>query len=64
MNQRTSNLRPLARERNLLVRELPTEVLVYDVESDEGHCLNETAAFVWQRLRWPSYSAGHHGIAG
>jgi hypothetical protein len=32
-----------------VIQELPDEVLVYDLERDRAHCLNETAAFVWQR---------------
>jgi hypothetical protein len=36
-----------ARQANLIVRELPDEVLVYDLNSYKAHCLNETAAFVW-----------------
>jgi len=39
---------PLARKEGLIVQELPDEVLVYDLEADRAHCLNETAAFVWQ----------------
>jgi hypothetical protein len=31
----------------LLVQELPDEVLVYDLKRSKAHCLNETAAFVW-----------------
>jgi coenzyme PQQ synthesis protein D (PqqD) len=32
----------------LVVRELPNEVLVYDLESLRAHCLNSTAAAVWR----------------
>ena len=41
--------RPRARHDRLVVRELPDEVLVYDLESHEAHCLNSTAALVWHR---------------
>src|SRR6266849_7499417 len=41
--------KPLARKEGLVIQELPDEVLVYDLERDRAHCLNETAAFVWQR---------------
>lgn len=41
--------KPLARKDGLVIQELPGEVLVYDLERDRAHCLNETAAFVWQR---------------
>lgn len=37
----------LAREEELVVQELPDEVLVYDLKNHKAHCLNETAAFVW-----------------
>ena len=39
---------PMARKSSLIVKELPTETLVYDLESDKAHCLNETAARVWK----------------
>jgi hypothetical protein len=32
----------------LVVRELPNEMLVYDLESLRAHCLNSTAAAVWR----------------
>ncbi len=40
--------RALARKDGLVIQELPDEVLVYDRERDRAHCLNETAAYVWQ----------------
>jgi hypothetical protein len=39
---------PKARRENLVIRELPDELLVYDLDKDDGHCLNRTAAFVWK----------------
>ena len=39
---------PRARQDGLVTRELPDELLVYDTETHEAHCLNETAAFVWR----------------
>jgi hypothetical protein len=38
---------PKARQDGLVLRELPDELLIYDTETHEAHCLNETAAFVW-----------------
>jgi hypothetical protein len=38
---------PIARKDGLVVQEVPGELLVYDLDSDEAHCLNETAAIVW-----------------
>ena len=40
---------PLSRTDNLVIRELDDETLVYDMERDEAHCLNHTAALVWQQ---------------
>jgi Coenzyme PQQ synthesis protein D (PqqD) len=40
---------PLSRTHNLVIRELDDETLVYDKERDEAHCLNRTAALVWQQ---------------
>lgn len=39
---------PHAREERLIIKELDDEVLVYDLETDKAHCLNETAARVWK----------------
>ena len=40
---------PSARKAGLVVQELPDETLVYDLERDRAHCLNQTAAFVWRQ---------------
>ncbi len=39
---------PVARTKNLIVKELPDETLIYDLDSDKAHCLNQTAALVWK----------------
>ena len=39
---------PRAREAGLIVRELEEETLVYDVDTDKAHCLNQTAARIWK----------------
>jgi hypothetical protein len=39
---------PQARTEGLVIRELPEEVLVYDLERHKAHCLNHTAAAVWR----------------
>jgi len=41
--------KPRARKERLIVHRLPDELLIYDLDRDRAHCLNETAAFVWQR---------------
>jgi len=39
---------PLARHKQLIVKHLQDEVLIYDFDRDKAHCLNQTAAQVWQ----------------
>lgn len=39
---------PTARTSGLVVQDVPNEVLVYDLESNKAHCLNQTAALVWR----------------
>ena len=39
---------PLARTKDLVVKEMSDEVLVYDLKSHKAHCLNWTAALVWK----------------
>jgi hypothetical protein len=39
---------PLARTEQLIVKEVDDEVLVYDLKTDQAHCLNKTAALVWK----------------
>ncbi len=39
---------PIARKDGLVIQEMPDEVLVYDLNSNKAHCLNQTAAFVWR----------------
>ncbi len=39
---------PSGRRDGIIVRELADEVLIYDSQRDKAHCLNKTAAFVWQ----------------
>lgn len=39
---------PTARKAGLVIQEMPGEVLVYDLDTNKAHCLNETAAFVWK----------------
>lgn len=39
---------PVARKEGLVIQEMPDELLVYDLESNKAHCLNETASTVWK----------------
>jgi hypothetical protein len=49
VNEKARTVKPIARKQGLVIQELPDEVLVYDLDRDRAHCLNATAAFVWQR---------------
>lgn len=42
------NQRPSARRDGIVVQETPNEILVFDIETNKAHCLNETSAFVWK----------------
>jgi len=44
----SSNAFPQARKDGIVVRELPDELLIYDLEGHKAHCLNQTAAAVWR----------------
>lgn len=39
---------PQVRKNDLVVQEMPDEVLVYDLNSNKAHCLNDSAAMVWR----------------
>ena len=39
--------RPRARKQGLLIERLPDEVLVYDLDRKKAHCLNGSAALIW-----------------
>ena len=41
-------MKPRARTDRLVVRDLPGEIVVYDLGSHRAHCLNRTAAFVFR----------------
>jgi hypothetical protein len=44
-----TTLLPRSRTDGLVIQELGDETLVYDLERDQAHCLNQTAALVWKR---------------
>ncbi|HXI92047.1 MAG TPA: PqqD family peptide modification chaperone [Blastocatellia bacterium] len=48
MKRAKEQLIPEARRVGLVVQELSGEVLVYDRERNKAHCLNSTAARVWE----------------
>ena len=39
---------PRARKDNLVTRQIPGELLVYDLKRHKAYCLNQTAAAVWK----------------
>lgn len=39
---------PRARAKGLIVRKLDDETIVYDLETNQAHCLNSTSTIVWQ----------------
>jgi hypothetical protein len=48
MGETTGRLMPRARTEDLIVEELPDELLVYDLKTDKAHCLNRASAVVWK----------------
>jgi hypothetical protein len=47
MGKNDPDFKPLARSENLLIRELPEELILFDQQTKLAHCLNKTAALVW-----------------
>jgi|SRR5689334_11535572 len=41
-------MRPLARKTGLVVEEVDGEILVYDLDRNEAHCLKGVTALVWR----------------
>lgn len=39
---------PVARKEGLVIQEMPDELLVYDLETNKAHSLNQTATSVWK----------------
>jgi hypothetical protein len=48
MNNSPEALTPLARREGFVIQKLADEVLVYDLERHRAHCLNLTAAAIWE----------------
>jgi hypothetical protein len=49
MRAETRQVLPLARTTQLVIQELPDELLVYDLDRHKAHCLNQSSAAVWKR---------------
>lgn len=56
--------KPVARTTELVVEELGDEVLVYDLASDEAHCLGAAAARVWHACDGDTTVAGLESALG
>ena len=41
-------MKPLARKSDIFAENLPEEVVLYDKTNDKVHCLNKTAAAIWE----------------
>ena len=39
---------PIARKTGMVIRELDDEMLIYDTERHQAHCLNKNAAVIWE----------------
>lgn len=39
---------PVARQEGLVIQEMVDEVLIYDLDTNKAHCLNQTASLVWK----------------
>jgi hypothetical protein len=48
VTKRVFDQSPRARKNNLIIKDLPDETLVYDLDNDKAHCLNTTAAHIWR----------------
>jgi hypothetical protein len=42
-------LLPKAKRREIVVQELPDELMIYDLETDRGFCLNQTARVIFEQ---------------
>lgn len=49
MEKSVAGYAPRARQEDLVIEGLGEETLVYDMRSHKAHCLNHTAALVWNR---------------
>lgn len=46
--EKNEHVFPKARTTEVVTRDMPDEVLVYDLKTHKAHCLNQTAAAVWK----------------
>ena len=48
MKRTSDTVLPIARKNGLIVKEVADEVLVYDLDRNKAHCLNQAAALIWE----------------
>jgi hypothetical protein len=53
-----------ARSEEIIVEELPNEVLIYDLQRNRAHCLNRVAAAVWRACDGRRDPAAIRAVAG
>lgn len=39
---------PHARQKDIIIQELPEETLLYDLRTHQAHCLNQSASLIWK----------------
>ncbi len=44
---------------DLVMKEMPDEVLLYDLKQHKAHCLNQAAALVWRYCQKNALMAAH-----
>ena len=49
MKQSNNRKLPKARRSEILTREIPGELLVYDTKRHRAYCLNDTAGYIWKQ---------------
>jgi hypothetical protein len=49
MKNSKNHNRPKARSSEILTREIPGELLIYDMKRHKAYCLNETAGYIWKQ---------------
>ena len=48
MKKTSEAVMPLSRKKGLIVKAVADEVLVYDLDRNKAHCLNQAAALIWE----------------
>src|ERR1041384_5219890 len=64
MKNKSHNNQALARQKDLVVQELPDELMIYDLKAHKAHCLNNTAALVWHHCDGKTTTAEMAALLG